>query len=180
MIMSNERKWVKSGGGPLICIERDLAHHWRGVEKDGATIGSDSENPTDYMRACSVSDYLGKIKVGAGHALILGDMPIQTMIRQSSDSVLEIVRIYYADPGDDVIAIIDKSPALDFSDPVETTTFDVGSGRLVIFDSAFSGDDSGRGGLSLVFPPSSYVVATKQFNLNDRTSTLIHKFSPRH
>jgi hypothetical protein len=161
-------------------MESKYARHWHGTEANGVIQGADSSYPTDYMRACSVSDYLGKIDVGAGYALILGDMPLQTMIRHHSYEFPEIVRVYYAEPDADVIEIMDQRPRLDFSDPAETMTFEVSSGRLIIFDSARSGDDSERARLSFELPPGPYLVLTKPFNLDEKTSVLIHKFSSRH
>src|SRR5687767_8117877 len=90
--LSNAR-WIKSGGGPLSCVERELARHWLGVIGNSATNSADRPPVTDgraasdYKRACSVSDYLGKIPLGDGHALILGDMPLQTFIWASRDQL---------------------------------------------------------------------------------------------
>src|SRR6476660_7481512 len=96
--------WIKSSGGPLVCMERDLAPLWNGVQ--GSKSALNSTGISDYDRACQVRDYLGKIEMGRRSALILGEMPLQTMIGRPSDEPPLIVRVFYADPDADVLKIL--------------------------------------------------------------------------
>jgi hypothetical protein len=174
--MSNELKWIKSRGGPLICVESGLAQHWLGVAANSILQGLDSAYPSDYKRACSVADYLGKIALDSRHAIILGDMPLETMIWHLPDQFPRIVRVYYADPDVDVTKRLESMQDLDFSSPVETMEIDVRSGPMIVFDSACAGNDVGDAHLTFYLPPGAYSILTKQFQPDDRTSVLLHKF----
>ena len=177
-IMSSEPRWIKSGGGPLICVERALAQYWLGVAANSITYGPDRTYTNDYKRACSVSDYLGKIALGNRHALILGDMPLETLIWQLPDQLPRIVRVYYADPDVAVTKRLESTQDPDFSGPVETMEVDVGSTPMIVFDSAYPGKDVGSAHLSFELPPGMYSVLTKALSPDDRTSVLVHKFVP--
>lgn len=174
--VSNE-PWIKSGGGPLICVERELAQYWLGVAGNSITHGAGRTHANDYKRACSVSDYLGKIPLGTRHALILGDMPLETSVWRLRN-LPRIVRVYYADPDVDVIKRLESSPDLDFSSPVETLGIEVRSTPMIVFDSVYSGKDVGGEHLSFEVPRGMYSVLTKPFKPDDRTSVLVHKFVP--
>jgi hypothetical protein len=174
--MISDPKWIKSRGGPLICVERDLAQYWLGVGASSIAHSSDHTYANDYKRACSVSDYLGKIALGNRHALILGDMPLETLIWQLPDQLPRIVRVYYADPDVDVAKRLESTQDLDFSSPVETMLVDVKSTPMIVFDSAYAGKDVGSAHLSFELPPGVYSVLTKPFSPDDRTSVLVHKF----
>ncbi len=175
-IMSNELKWIKSRGGPLICVESGLAQHWLGVAANSIVQGLDSDYPSDYKRACSVADYLGKIALDSQHAIILGDMPLQTMIWRLQDQFPRIVRVYYADPDVDVMKRLEWTQDLDFSSPLETIEIDVRCGPMIVFDSACAGKDVGDARLTFDLPPGAYSILTKQFQPDERTSVLVHKF----
>lgn len=175
-IMSSKPKWIKSGGGPLICVESELAQYWLGVGANSIAHGADRAYANDYKRACSVSDYLGKIALGNRHALILGDMPLETLIWQLPDQLPRIVRVYYADPDVDVARRLESTQDLDFSSPVETMVVEVKSTPMIVFDSAYPGKDVGSAHLSFELPPGMYSVLTKPFIPDDRTSVLVHKF----
>jgi len=177
-IMTSEPRWIKSGGGPLICVESELARYWLGVAANSIIHGPDRIHESDYKRACSVSDYLGKIPLGNRHALILGDMPLETLIWQLTEQLPRIVRVYYADPDVDVTKRLESTQNLDFSDPVETMEVDVRSTPMIVFDSAYPGKDVGGAHLSFELPPGMYSVLTKPFSPDDRTSVLVHKFVP--
>jgi hypothetical protein len=174
--MSSEPRWIKSGGGPLICAESELAQYWLGVDGNSICCGPNGVYANDYERACSVSDYLGKIALGNRHALILGDMPLETLIWQLPDKLPRIVRVYYADPDVDVAKRLESRQDLDFSSPVETMVVDVKSSPMIVFDSAYPGKDVGSTHLSFELSPGMYSVVTKPFSPDDRTSVLVHKF----
>lgn len=175
-IMSSEPKWIKSGGGPLICVESELAQYWLGVGANSIAHSANRTYANDYERACSVSDYLGKIALGNRHALILGDMPLETLIWQLPNQLPRIVRVYYADPDVDVAKRLESAQDLDFSSPVETMVVEVNSRLMIVFDSTYPGKDVGSAHLSFELPPGMYSVLTKPFNSDDRTSVLVHKF----
>lgn len=175
-LMSRQVKWIKSGGGPLICVESGLAQYWLGVMGNSIARGPDSVHANDYKRACSVSDYLGKIPLSGRHAVILGDMPLETMIWRHADQVPRIVRVYYADPDVDVVEKLESISDLDFSNPVESIQVDVRSNPLIVFDAAHTGRDIPKAHLTFELAAGDYRILTKQFQPDDRTSVLVHKF----
>lgn len=171
-------KWIQSGGGPLVCVELKLADSWLGVAGNSITEGLDRELANDYERACRVGDYLGKVPLGDGYAWILGDMPLETMIWLSPGKLPRIVRVFYGDPGVDVAEMLETAGNLDFTDPAEALEVEVRSAPIVVFDSAYPGSDTSIGRLSFDLPIGKYLVLTKQFQPDDRTSVLVHSFEP--
>ena len=176
--MNREPKRIKSGGGPLICVESELAQYWLGVGANSVVHGSGRTYANDYKRACSVPEYLGKVPLGHRHALILGDMPLETLIWQLPDKLPRIVRVFYADPDVDVAKRLESKQDIDFSNPVEKMVVEVKSTPMIVFDSAYAGREVGSAHLSFELPPSMYLVLTKPFSPDDRTSVLVHKFVP--
>jgi len=176
MIMSNQQKWIKSRGGPLVCMDAVLAHHWLGVVGNSVAQGPESNCINDYERACSISDYLGKIVLNNRQALVLGDLPLETTVWQLPAQLPRIVRVYYADPGVDVIKMLECKQDLDFSNPVESMGVDVQSGSMTVFEAACAWKDIGDAHITFDLSPGSYLIVTKNFQPDDRTSVLVHKF----
>jgi hypothetical protein len=174
--------WMKSKGGPLICVERRLMPLWLGVRGNSLAIAHGVENAfaDDYARACNVVDFLGLIALGDGNAMILGDMPLETTIWHAAEQLPMIIRVYYSDPDVNVINVLESGKELDFSTPLETSNIEVGSADLIVFDSADAGNDveNFRSHLTFKIPPGPYMLITKQFEPNDKTSVLIHRFVP--
>jgi hypothetical protein len=172
-------RWIKSAGGPLVCIARDLATKWCGV-RGNSQIDADQLNwQTDYDRACAVDDYLASIGVGESSALILGDMPLETLVWQPRNGFTCIVRVFYADPGTDIIELLNTAFDIDLSSPIETINAEIRSSTMLIFDSALSGQEVGEECVEFEIATGLYSILTNQIELDDRTSTLIHKFEPQ-
>ena len=139
--------WVNSGGGPLIVIPVEIAHLWRGDGGLGLPVGDLSMvwetvlKHTDYGRACGVDDYLGVLAVGPGECLVLGDEPLATTFLPKKDGGL-IVRWVHAECEEDVVRAIQVVP----ENAWEPTPhiFHVGSGGLLLFDSACPGEELSR------------------------------------
>lgn len=173
---------IRSGGGPLLCIERALEQKWLGVTGRSALRQSSNGNVTDndYQRACQVRDYLGAIEVKGCEAFVLGDMPLETFIWEREGELPSVVRVFYGDSGVDVVRALELARHLDFSLPIEALNIRVHSSPLSIFDAAYPGFDEAVEKLELNIPPGRYTVVSKQFDLDDRTSVLIHKFEQAH
>lgn len=173
-------KSIVSGGGPLVCVESDVVSRWRGVTGSVKPHPhSDSASPSDYERACNVRDYLGKVPVGDRDALVLGDMPLETLIWKPLSELPRIVRVYYSDPGVDVTALPGLRASDILSDPDEALSVEFKSSPIVVFDSAYPGSDvSNVDRLSFDMPQGTYIAMTKRFEPDDRTSILIHYFLP--
>jgi hypothetical protein len=169
-------KSIISGGGPLVCVELELAGQWHGVDGSEFCAGSDSGS-NDYERACGVADYAGRVSLGTGDALVLGDMPLETLIWKSVGGLPRVVRVYYGDPGVDVIQLLDAAGEPDFSDSIEMVAIEFKSSPIVVFDSAYPGNDVDVDRLFFDIPAGKYFVKTKRFELDERTSVLIHQFA---
>jgi Immunity protein 21 len=169
-------EWIKSAGGPLVCLEKELARHWHGIfAGPGSTAGYSNNYLTDYGRACQVQSYLRAIDVAHGAALILGDMPLSTSVWSGN---LAIVRIFYCDPGTDIPKLLTGMGDIRFDEPVESINFELPVGRMILFDSAYSGDDKAKKALEFNIPAGNYRILTSLVNPNSRTSLLLHKFFP--
>lgn len=176
--ISSDTSWIKSGGGPLICVELEIANSWLGVTGTSHSQGPNSECLSDYERACNVRDYIGKVSLSNHDALILGDMPLETLVWHRPDELPRVVRVIYGDPGVDIVKVLELGRELDFNDPIELLETNVKSESMVIFDSAYPGIDVSKSRLSFKLPKGKYIVLTKQFLPDDRTSVLVHKFEP--
>jgi Immunity protein 21 len=168
--------WIKSVGGPLICVERELAPLWLGIVGNGVSDRFVTPLASDYDRACAVSDYVGSVDLPRGKALILGDMPLETTVWRPQSALPLIIRAFYMEPGVNLQKLLTAHSNLDFADPIESIDCEVESGHMVIFDSAVPWLQEGGPSLSLEIPSGNYQILTKVFELDSQTSVLIHKF----
>jgi hypothetical protein len=171
-------KSIASGGGPLVCVEMEVANRWRGVAGSSVSRDVDQACPNDYERACGIRDYLGKVSVGDRDALVLGDMPLETLIWKPSGELPRIVRVYYGDPGVDVTTLLELATESALDDPDEVLSVEFKSSLIVVFDSAYPGSDASVDRLAFEMPAGSYLAMTKQLEPDNRTSVLIHFFVP--
>ena len=178
--------WVNSGGGPLIVISVEVAHHWRGdgglglPDGDLSMVWDTVRKHTDYGRACGVADYVGVLDVGPGKCLVLGDEPMLTTILPTNDCVL-IVRWMYAESEEELLRAAQSLP----EEVWEATPHrvHVGSGGLVLFDSAYPGDnlpstcDDGANAPWMIVPvpTGNYEVATALYQPDDSTRLILHR-----
>jgi hypothetical protein len=168
--------FVKSGGGPLICLGSDMSSDWLGVSGNSEPKEVEPGCANDYERACRVRDYLGKLTLCGREVLILGDMPLETRILTRLNAPPMIVRVFYADQETDVLNVLQTHKELDFADSLETLQYQNSSSSLVVFDSAYPGKDASVERLSFELPVGPYLVLTKQFDPDERTSLLVHAF----
>jgi hypothetical protein len=178
-------KWVATGGGPLILVPVEVALHWRGTDGIGPSSkvkvswGEDDFSGTDYGRACGVDDYLGVLACGPGDCLILGDEPMQTTFLPMKDCGL-IVRWMWAECEEDVLRAVRSVP----ENVWEATPhrLQVGEGDLLLFDSAYPGDDLPKTGdgaeipwLKLPVPRGTYEIDTADYQPDERTRLILHR-----
>ena len=175
-----QKTWVESGGGPLVVIPVEVAHHWRGVEGFGL-INSDSFmlseifiNYTDYDRACKVDDYLGMLEVGPGTCLVFGDEPLATTFLMAEEGAI-FVRWVCAENEKDILQAAQVVP--DDAWVSCANRFHVGKGGLLLFDSAFPGDDLPdshleeiRSWIHVPVPSGTYEVEP-----DDSTRLIVHR-----
>jgi hypothetical protein len=172
-MMRHAMEWIKSGGGPLICVDEIWARCWRGVMNSSSQEPNEQRH-TDYERACAVKDYVVDIKTDGGHALVLGDMPLETSVWSRNRTT--IVRLFYADARTDFDNMLSTIGDEAFQNPIESTSYQVTSGRVVIFDSAVDGQDQGRKMLKFDIAGGRYEILTATVKPDSRTSLLLHRF----
>jgi len=165
-------KWIKSAGGPLICLDEIWAGCWRGVSASSEL--EPSEATTDYERACATEDYVAELATDGGRALILGDMPLETSVWSGQNTT--IIRLFYADARTDFGDLVEKIGNEVFQNPIESTRYQIASGRMVIFDSALDGRDHGRNLLTFDIESGPYEILTATAKPDNRTSLLLHRF----
>jgi hypothetical protein len=167
--------WIKSSGGPLICLDEEWEVCWRGAAGSSAPVPNNIGGMhTDYERACTARDYVNKLKLNGGSALILGDMPLETSVLSQRRTT--IIRLFYADAATDFDQLLVTLGDQVFQNPIESTSYKVISGRMVIFDSAADGCDRNRTVLPFDIEAGEYRVLTATAEPNDRTSLLLHGF----
>jgi hypothetical protein len=174
--MEHSMRWIKSAGGPLICVEKQWACLWSGVFGNSASSDSINTALNDYDRACALSDYVGILELHQKHAIILGDMPLETTVLCLSSGLPLVVRAFYMDPGVDLPKLFAAYGNLSFGDSIESIDFEIESGHMVIFDSAVPGGQEYDDSLSFEIASGQYRILTKAFELDSLTSVLIHKF----
>ncbi|MET8451378.1 immunity 21 family protein [Streptomyces sp. NPDC005209] len=123
-------EWVESGGGPLIVVPEAVLPFWAGA--DGEDMA------TDYDRACEVDGYVGLLPVGNSAALVLGDEPASTSYLPDHAA---FVRWSAANSEEELLAGVPA--ALDAAAWGDEVRWDV-PGPVVLFDSAWPGDESER------------------------------------
>lgn len=179
-------KWITSGGGPLLLVEKMLALEWTGVsleeESNDIDLFSNAKSELlitldDYERACKVEGYIDIIPIGEKTGLVLGDAPLPTAWFYYPDqSGGLIVRWGYAASEDSIIRRLSELTENDFV--AETFSLEIFSEKLIIFDSAFSGEDLdclGEDVLEVQLSSGKYHIATSIYNPDDETSLIIHR-----
>lgn len=172
--------WIKSAGGPLVTIGRELAPLWRGISGNSSPLTATTEKiATDYSRACEIEDYVGIVNVSDGNAIILGDMPLATAFWTDNSSKIFIVRAFYMDPDEDVATLLAQVNDKELGREIESIDYTVSNENMVIFDSALPGKRFQDEFISIVVPTGHYRILTFEFKPNPRTSLLLHRFRPQ-
>lgn len=173
----SEIKLIESNGGPLICLESELASSWCGTD-ELSVADSTGSAASDYDRACAIKGYTGIVNLWRGAALILGDMPLMTNVWHSELGETYIARWFYCESDNDDIATLTAATSLSFDNPIESIDFTIGSTPMIIFDSACRSDEIGTitDSLSFEMAPGRYRILTKKMDPDKSTSFLLHKF----
>jgi hypothetical protein len=169
-------KWMKSAGGPLICLETRLMSSWCGTEGTFQTGKCAASQRSDYDRACAVNDYAGLVDVDGGSALILGDLPLATTVFGKAHFELYVVRAVYMDPGTEITPFVDYFDERFFRASLEALSFTIRSDALAMFDSALPGSDQSKEVLAFSLSPGRYEIKTALVDPNEQTSLVVHRF----
>jgi hypothetical protein len=146
------------------------------------TIWQTLRRDSDYGRACGVDDYLGVLECGPGQCLVLGDEPMQTAFLPTKEGWL-IVRWVHAECEEDMVKVVQFVP----EDVWEATPhrIHVGSGGLLLSDSAFPGDDLPTTSIEgtvpwlvVPVPEGTYEIDTADYQPDDLTHLILHRLRP--
>jgi hypothetical protein len=143
--------YVETEGGPFILLPLEARRHWRGV-------GDDPDDPaSDYARAAKVGTSVGTLPVGPRQALVLGN-PEVTAFWPLAGGGIFVQRIMGDEDAEVAEAVEDALRA----GPWRTlgTTFEVGKGKLALFDSAYAyadADEDER--LTIALAPGRYALS---------------------
>jgi Immunity protein 21 len=164
-------QWLNTTGGPFVCGEPDTLVFWRGVS--GNSIDRSEGQPTDYDRACAVSDYMGVIPCGIGKAIVLGDDPMQTALISNAKSEPTILRWMYCrlENKCDVLSILEDGQAI--ADPI---AFKIIGTVLTLFDSSGTLDAKASDVAKLEVTPNIYAVTTEKIERRGVYSFIAHRF----
>lgn len=163
--------WVETNGGPLICLERRSLAVWGGIDR--LTIPAAGAE-TDYDRAGTVSymAYTGVVPLKQGEALILGDAPLSTTIFLSTTKRILIARAIYASGDEDRILMVNRD--VPFDECCEVLEINWQSSPIVMFDSAYPGDDQDLRMLSFEVEPGRHRVSTRTWEPDPESAFILH------
>ena len=163
--MEGDGAWIESNGGPLLLLPESALRGWRGV--DGPASGK-----TDYERACAVLD-VGFIPVGARQGLVLADEPLPTRVYRAAPN-LSLIRWRFA-PNDRAVDELLARPLPSLAwEPVGVLA--ANGEELVLFDSAFPGDDIVGASTRVSLSPGEYVIETAEFSPSSEIALQLVRF----
>ena len=160
-------QWLDTGGGPFVIIPASELRQWGGVRGDGS--------PNEFDRACEVSDYLGTIDFGVGHALVLGDAPFPTAyLSAPTFGGGFIVRMLWGDDLERASRVVHRIGAACWTS--EPIVFDASDTELVLFDASHPGVHA-RHRIEVSLPKGQYAVSTADWE-DDTMCLLVHRLLP--
>ena len=136
----------------MLLIPHSLLGEWGGANLDTPMVGD------DYERACAVSSYLGRIPVGRGFALVLGDAPDSTTVLQS---VLGFVLLRWGCADSEADMLASARANLGKAKVLEELEHRIEESEHLLIDSAWSGSDF-QDSLELRIPPGAYKISTRR------------------
>lgn len=163
--------WISSGGGPFVLLPVGSLDSWRGT----ADV---SDGPSDYDRACAVTEYWNPLPNDEHPVVILGDAPMETAwwpTPRGDGGV--IVRVEYATNDQEIVNAVVSLP--DDRYAREDSMLSV-PGDLVVFDSAYGGAElASTTSLRIQLPTGDYQVETAAINERGRMGVIVHRLTRR-
>jgi len=175
-----DQDWISSEGGPLLVLPRSLVPAWGGIDApdDAVPVFESGTFVTEYDRACAVDDYLGLIPVANGRGLVLGAEPMLTTWLPDAahpDMGGILVRWVYAESFDSVYQHLQVLPPDLWSS--SGLSFDVPDDLLCVFDATLSRDEVDSHYLPIHLVPHVYDLWTAEYQPEQRTSLILHRFN---
>jgi hypothetical protein len=139
---------------------------WRGINK------RNTDDISDYDRACRLVDDVAVIKIADAEVLVLGDEPFRTTWVQGEQGGL-FIRWVYAHREEILVRLLDEmnlTGALRSSGVTFTT-----AGTCVLFDSAEPGDEIRGDSMALLLEPGTYEVDSAILDPSSEVRLLVHR-----
>lgn len=169
--MSRSQDWIESKGGPLFLGGLSVLRFWKGNQ---LSVGSSL--PTDYQRACGISDEIGVIKVVSADALVLGDEPDRTTIVEMPSSNILLVRWRWAESEKSLLSAV-RSISLEETSFRDEGVFSAKSEEYLLFDAACDGEQIDKS-LGVFLKEGTYSLGTADFRPDKHTCALLHRLQP--
>jgi Immunity protein 21 len=167
-------QWISTAGGPLICGEPSTVVDWLGVI--GLSSSRAGQCETDYELACSVSDYLGLIPCGTGHALVLGDEPMQAAFFITHRGEHAIAR-WISAPSKYKAELLLNSQQL-YSELMKQVNFVVKNDCLIMFDAGSPAKSALASSPKITIKSGEYKITTEKIeHKEDKCKFIIHRFT---
>lgn len=161
-------RWIRTRGGPLLCIEKQYRSSWRGAAK--VAPGTND----DYALACAITDYCSVIDVRGIAVVIFGDMPLDATVIPMEDGAL-VIRPIYAENIERICEFVHEIDQLILAKHDEITRVYIKSSDMLIFDSAYSGSDAPEC-IEFIVKPNKYCIYSGICSPDLQTSMIVHRF----
>ena len=161
--------WIQFDGGPLLLAPRSRVRDWGG-------IGSGSDAPSDYDRACAMDDEIGGISIGDRSAVVLGDEPDRTALVGGGADDVFLIRWKYARSEQSLVGALFADNLIRRLPYVPAGWIATDGEEYVLFSPAYDGSDIGPH-LSVVLRAGRYFMGTAKFEPNSETSAVIHRLT---
>lgn len=161
--------WIESAGGPLLFTAKANVHAWKG-DQSSSVPGE----PTDYQRACAVTDEIGTIKIADAIGVVLGDEPDRTCIASGSDDLI-IIRWRWAESEAELLsAVYSRMAELHFSNG---QSFSTTPGDHIMFDAVYAASEIDES-LCFRLHDKEYRLETALLQVGKETCALLHRLKP--
>lgn len=165
--MTSNRKWIESGGGPLVFVAESEVPKWKGFEP------ASGEMESDYDLACAVPSPIAATTIRGMAVVVLGDEPDRTTVA-TFDALMYWIR-WRAAPSEQALWEALDTVDLAGLEWKAAGSFDAQEQGFRLFDAAFSGSEI-ESSLSFLISPGSYSIETSLFKPSSDIEVLLHRF----
>ncbi|MEM0990533.1 MAG: Imm21 family immunity protein [Pseudomonadota bacterium] len=154
--MTDLYDWIETNGGPHLLVTEEALPEWRGIE--GWTELSE-DDPSDYARACRITDYMGLIPIGPHQALVFAGEVGGIAWLPTADGNGDFVQWLGVDDEADIAGALQDpiiEDLLSGQDAEHLTFTTSSSGVYRLIDAADRGDELLGQNAQIVIPPGAY------------------------
>ncbi|MEM9761369.1 MAG: Imm21 family immunity protein [Pseudomonadota bacterium] len=164
-----QHEWFATYGGPHLLVSAEWLPFWRGIE--GCSDHQDPADESDYARACRIAGWLGTLDCGGGTALVLGgdvgDVACIRLDRMHAVYLVQWLGIDHEAGIDDALRSKHLEEVLSGPRSESLSFATARSGVMRLIDSAESGADLLKDGITFTLRPGHYRVRAGCFESED-------------